>query len=805
MAFSDLQLDIRYAVRGLRKNPQFAAVAILSISLSVGAAAVVFAAIKSVLMDPLPFSRNQELVQLATDFANFERSNGDWVYANDAREIRRRTRTLESTGIYGNAVFDLAGAGSTPPEALYGLRISASLFPMLGVSPMLGRNVLPEEDRPGHGNVLILSHGLWTRRFNSDRSVIGRTVKVNGQDRVVIGVMPAGFNFPLRREAVRTPYSYVEFWAPLATDSPSGGLGMVARLKHGVTLPQARADLASISSALAREFPASNRDRSHRLAPMMERVVRNAAQALWLLMAAAALFLLIGCANVANLLLARGMARQREIVVRMAIGAGGGRIIRQLLTESFVLAAIGGMGGFAFAAIAWKLLPAIVPVSIPRLAAARGDWMVLLFAIAVAMTTGALFGIVPAIRATMFGRSLTDGALGTRGTSVGKHRASTALVGAEIALAVVLVVVGGQLAGAFVALIRTSPGFEADRVLASVVLPARERYKTQEQRATVYRRFLDAVRAMPGVESAGTVDALPFSGENHGGFVSADQQIAAEVDITGGDYLQAMGVRLLEGRWFRDDEMGASSRSAIVDETVAQRLWPNASAVGRRICTYCTPERPDNWMQVVGVVSSMRHSTLEGPVHQNVYLSGGALEQAAFLVIRTDRPMTEMDKGLRAAVASVDPDQPVLLSAPMRSFVSDSIADRRFIMSLLAITGCLALVMSAAGVYGVAAYATSRRTQEIGIRMALGAAPGSVQRLVFRQGFLAAMIGLLIGGGLAIVALRGLRGLLSGFESREPGFAIGAAVLVMAAAAAACWIPARRASRIDPMSALRRE
>ncbi len=785
----------------------------MSIALSVGATAVVFTAIKSVLIDPLPYARAGELVQIRSEYPRMQQqSSGDWVFWNDTQEVIRRTRTLESVGVYRNAVFDLAGGPGTTPEALYGLKVTASLFPTLGVSPMLGRNILPEEDQPGRPDEMILSHGLWVRRFNSDPSVVGRSVTVNGHRCLVIGVMPPDFNFPLRRAAVHTPSPYVEFWAPLSPypGSRQGGLGAVARLCPGISLARARQDLTSISDALTHDFPETNRDRVLKLNFVRDRTVGFASNGLLISMAAAVLFMLIGCANVANLLLARGLARQREVSVRLAIGAGQMRIVRQLLTESCVLAALGGLGAYALTAAAWRILPAVAPVSIPRLAAARADSTIFSFALALAMVNGMLFGIAPALRLVR-GRVISLSGFGARGAASGRHdRVRSSLVIAEVAVSVILVVIGGQLLGSFVRLIRTDPGFQADRILASVVLPAPERYKDPEQRGLFYRRILDSVRALPGVESAGTVDALPFSGENHGGSVSAGEASAArpltaEIDVIGGEYLQAMGIRLLQGHWFREEEMAESNNSAIVNDVVAKRLWPGVSAIGQRICVDCTPENPRNWKQVVGVVTSATHSALDTPVLQSVYLSAGAMKTSVFLVVRTERHGPELEKAIRRAIAAIDPNQPVFLSVWMRDLIADSVADRRFILTLLAITGCLALAMSAAGVYGVTWYTTSRRTQEIGVRMALGATPSNVHALIFRQAFFTVAVGLTLGLGSSLILVRALQGVLVGLDSGNLSPIWMAVGVVSFTAALACWLPARQATRIDPMSALRED
>jgi predicted permease len=808
--------DIRIAFRLFRRNVSTTVIALISISLSVAVTSVVFAAVNSVLLAPLPYSHPERLVQIRTEFANsFEPSIVDYGFANDADEIARRTRTLQSVAIYGNALYNLSGGGSTPPEALYGLRVSANLFPTLGVKPMLGRNILPEEDRMGHANEMILSYGLWMRRFNSDRNVVGRSANVDGHDCLIIGVMPPNFNFPLRRAAAHTPSQYVEFWAPIhiAPLDPEGAIGVVARLREGVSLHDAQEDLASIGNALRQEFPATDRDRTLRVALLRDRMLGNAGKSLWLLMGASCMFLLIGCANVANLLLARGVARQREIAVRIALGAAKRHIIRQLLTESLVLATLSGMGGYALTVAAWEILPAIAPRNIPRLAAARADWGVLAFSLGIAVLTGLFFGMVPALRA----RSVPAAAAHdprALGRVAGKHeRTHGSLVLAEVAITVTLVVIGGQLLRKFVALLRTDPGFKSAHILASVVLPSPLRYRTPQQRREIYQRFLDAIRRIPRVESAGTADALPLSGENHGGFITNNAdgamqpgtQITGEIDIVSSEYLQTMGVHLLEGRWFSEKEMAEDDDAAIISDLTAARFWREADAIGKRICVNCTPENPNNWKHVIGVVSSMRHKSIDGPQPLNVYLAAGALEEAAFLVVRTSRPAGDLETAIRLAIASVDPNQPVFLSAPMRALVADSIADRRFIVALLAATALLALIMSAAGVYGVVSYATSRRTKEIGLRLALGAHRGNVQLLILQQGLAVVAAGLITGCVLTLALLRVLRRVVAGlgFESWSQ-LAIPVFV-VFVTAATACWMPARRAAKVEPMVALRYE
>jgi putative ABC transport system permease protein len=803
--------DIQHAFRMLWRTPAVTGIALVSIGLSVGATAVVFTAVRAVLLAPLPYAHPSELVQIRTEFPKFEPSHSDWALWSDAQEIARRTRALASVAVYRNEMFNLAGNGPTPPEALYGLRVTANLFPTLGVAPMLGRNILPDEDQPGQANEMILSYGLWVRRFNADPSIVGHRVTIDGQGCLIIGVMPRGFDFPLRRWAVHTPSPYVDFWAPYRSGKPQppyAAVGVVARLRPGVTLSDAQQDLATISTDLSRELPATNRDHILRMGLLRDRMLGNTKDALWVLMAAAVMFLFIGCANVANLLL----ARQREITVRMALGASRSRIVRQLLTESCVLAALGGLGGYVLTVVAWRALRGIAPVSVPRLDAAHADWGILVFCLIVGLANGLLFGMIPAIRAG-WTRANANQDLRAHSGIVTSNRVRGALVAIEVALALALVVVGGQLLANFASLLRTDPGFDAKRVTAFIIVRDSVRYQNPEKWGTFYRRSLDSVRALPGIESAGTDDALPFSGENTGGLVGKSVggvpqggQIAAEIDNVSAGYLQTMRIRLLQGRLLNEEDMGDASDAAIVSDVVAKRLWPGESAIGKPVCVFCSPEIPNNWKRIVGVVSSSRHASMDGPQEQaTVYLAAGALPKAAFLVVRSDRPEADIQKAVRQVIARIDPDQPIFLSATMQSLIDDSLADRRFIMLLLVLTGCLALAMAAAGVYGVATYVTSRRTQEIGIRMALGATRGNVEVLIFRQGFVTASIGLTSGLAITLASMRILRAMLPGLQSESSSSLWIEIGLVALTAALGCWLPARRAAKIDPMLALRQE
>jgi predicted permease len=802
-------------LRNLRRAQAFTVIALLSIAISIGATAVVFTAVKSVLIEPLPYANPDELVQLRSEHSRFPPSHADWVLWPDMQDVIKSTRTFASLGIYTYKLFNLSGDGNAPPEALYGLIVSANMFPTLGVTPMLGRNILPEEDQPGRDREMILSYGLWTRRFNSDRDIVGRSVEINGHPCTIIGVMPRGFDFPMRlATTVRTPSQHMDFWAPAGVDSAKAnrlgpGYGAVARLRKGVSTAQAEQDLKAIGDSLARQYPRTNADRSLHASLLRDKTLGFARAGLLLTMGAALMFMLIGCANVANLLLARALARHREIAIRLALGAGRMRIVRQLITESCVLAVAGGLGGYALTVLAWTLLPAVAPMTIPRLATARADWTVFAFTLAVSVLNGLLFGVVPAFRAARRDPATALHESGSRGYVGGaRNHLRSALVVAEVAVAVMLVVIGGLLTGSFVRLLKSDTGFQADRVLASIIIASGDQYKNRDAQGVLFHKIIDSVRAIPGVEKAGTVDALPFSGENNGGIVGkgdANSEQVAEVDRVSADYLQAMGVRLLDGRFFRDDDMEMTRDTAIVSAVLASRLWPGESAIGKRICLFCTNDQAKQWKQVVGVVSTMRHSSLDQPIGAEVYYASGALQNAQFLAVRTMRPTADLAKSIRGAVASIDPKQPVFLSASMSTLIGDSVADRRFVMMLLAITGILALLLSAAGIYGVVSYATSLRTQEIGVRMALGATPGNVHAMVFRQGMTMAGIGVALGLTAALFLTRALRAILQGLTSTDPILVAIAVGIVTVTAAVACLIPAARATRVDPMTALRQD
>jgi predicted permease len=807
--------DVAYAWRVFRRAPAVAGSAVLSIAVTVGLGAVVFTAAEAVLLKPLPYQRPQDLVQLSS-----VGRLAPWVSWSDMQDVARRARSFSSVGVYHYALLNLKGTGGSLPEALYGLYVSASLFPTLGVTPMIGRNILPEEDQPGRNHEIVLSYGLWKRLFGGDRNVIGRSLTANGYEYRIIAVMPAGFDFPLRlATTVRTPSPYMEFWAPIGQDAAhderrNTSYGAVARLRAGVSEAEADQELASIAKVLGAEYPRSNQDRPIRLVRLVKRTLSGPRASLGVLMAAAVLFLLIGCSNVANLLLARSLARRHELAVRSALGASRWRILRQLMTESCVLAAAGGVLGYLLAFGAWRALPAVVPQNVPRLAEAAVDWRVFLFALAAAIGNGVLFGIAPAWDGA--GVEAGEGLRGTGGrgwTSGVRDRARTAIVIAEVAFTVVLVVAGVQLGYAFVHLMSGGVGFEPKGLLASIIVPQGPEYQNAGHWEAFYRRLVDRARALPGVESAGVVDALPFSGENNGAYVRTDDMPAsvakdreiAEYDLVSAEYLQTLGVRLLRGRWFTRAEEDRAPDAVLIDERAARTFFSGRDPVGRRICVNCTEGQAPDWKRVIGVVSSIRHASLDAAPDAEIYAAGGALTAAQFLVLRVRGRATDLVTPLRELVTGIDPAVPVYLSAEMTALIGDSVQDRRFLVLLLALTAMLALLLAAGGLYGVVSYTASMRTREIGVRMALGASRGDVRSLVLLDAMGMTAGGVAIGVAGAIAATRVLSGMLAGLGPAGAGSVIFGAGIVTVTAAAASLIPARRAMRVDPMVALRHE
>jgi len=803
----ELAQDLHYAIRMLRRSPGFTTIAVLTLALGVGANTAVFSVVNTVLLRPLPYPESERLVQMWSTNPNADRW-GIWTAYPRFVDWRRQSTSFEEMAAVRTWVINLSGGDH--PEALFAVVTSSQLFNVLRVQPMLGRTFLPEEDQPGHDRVIILSYSLWQRRFSSERAVIGRAIDIDRQSYTVIGVMPRDFRFPPNLTAA---YG-IDAWLPPAPDPSrdervSNNYYVVARLKRGVSAAHAQAEMDAINHGLAEQH-FEDRGMGVKVSGWQQQVGGEVRPALLILMVAIALVLLIACANVANLLLARGAARQREAAVRQALGAGRARLIRQLLTESALLAVFGGAGGLLIAYRAIDVLLRLAP-GIPRLAETTIDPHVLLFTGALTLATGLIFGVVPVLQGSKIDLHDALKESGTRLTAGStRARMRSVLVIAEMALALMLLAGAGLLVRSFVSVQEIDPGFNAKNLLTATVMLPPSKYPEPWRQAAFFREVMERIASIPGVESAGGADSAPML-SNDAGPVSiegheprpGEMEIHAERPKITPDYFRAMGMRLLRGRTFTWADNESAPQVAMINEAAARQYWPNEDAMGKRV-------RLDDggtaWRQVIGVVGDVRQDGLAKAGRPEVY---APLAQSPVpymvLAVRTRVAPESLVGAVRRAVKAVDKDQPLFQIQTMQQVVDDSVSGRRFQMSLLAIFASVALGLAAIGIYGLMSYSVSQRVHEIGIRMALGAKRAEILRLVVGQGMLLAMIGVALGIGGALLLTRFLSGLLYGVGANDPVTFLGVAVLLSTVAALASFIPAWRAARIDPMEALRYE
>jgi putative ABC transport system permease protein len=806
--------DVRYSLRTLARNPSFTIVAVLALALGIGANTAIFSIIDAVLLRPLPYQEPEKLVKVWTNFTGIGLPNDrNWVSPPEFVDLRALNKSFSGVAAISGDSFNISTGGT--PERVEGAQVSASFLDLLGVRPTTGRGFLPGEDQPGRDNVILLSHDLWQRRFGGDPAIVGRTITVNGRSYMVLGVLPPGFRYPAEAEV----------WTPLAITPEmlgpgyrgSHGLEVLARIKSEVSLDQARADMRAVTSQIIeqnRDYPYRDRDFAVLLVPLLEETIGDVRTALFVLLGAVGFVLLIACANVANLLLARAAVRERELAVRAALGASRGRLVRQLLTESIVLSMAGAASGLLVAHWGLRALNTITETALPRIASVGLDARLLAFTVLVAVATGVIFGLVPAIQAS---RSITYDSLkeagrgGTAGTL--HHGLRRVLIVAEVALSLVLLAGAGLLVRSFLRVLAVDPGFHADRVLTVRVALPEARYSTPERIRAFYGELLDRIEHLPGVEAAGAVSSLPLSGSGSSGTVTIDtnavppENATPEADwraITPG-YFRAMGIALVRGRFFdaRDNENGA--RVAIVDESLANTYWPNADPIGRRIKLGGRQStRP--WMTVVGVVRPVRYRTLEAASRIGLYWPEAQNPRSALsLAIRTASEPAAMAATVQKQVLALDPDQPIYAVRTLEQLVSESVARRRLSMLLLSLFAGLALALAAVGLYGVLSYLVTERSHEIGIRMALGASRPQVMRLVLGQGLSLTLVGIAAGLAAAFGVTRLLSTLLFDVKASDP-YTFGLmAVVLLAVATLAGFVPARRATRVDPMAALRQE
>lgn len=804
-----LKQDLVYAWRTLRRTPGFTVVAVLALALGIGANTAIFSLINAVLLRPLPFPDADRLVSVSESGAT---GNGNDVAPPNFLDWRSAQRSFTDLAAFTPVSLNLTGVEA--PENLEGLRVTASLFSVLGVEPSLGRTFGETSDIAGGERVVVLSDELWRSRFQADPGIIGRVLTLDEEPHTVIGVMPAGFRFPIAGEAL--------LWVPMAfTAGDLSGrgahyLGAAGRLAPGVSLARAQADMDLIARRLQREYPVTNEDAGISLVPLKDSVVGPTRTTFLLLWGAVGFVLLIATANVASMLLARAAGREREIAIRLALGAGAGRLIPQLLTESLMLSGLGGLAGLGLGVLGIRILEVLNPGGIARFGEAGIDVRVLGFTLLISFGTGLLFGLVPALSLTRADvqQALRAGGRGMIGPRGRWYRAS--LVVSEIALAVMLLVGAGLLIGSFRNLQRTDPGFDPDHLLTLRIDLPRGPYEALDRRADFFQRVLPRIEAVPGVESAGAISFLPmnFPGGSVGiaveGAPPADEGEfqGAVYRAVSADYFAAMDIPLTSGRPFGSSDMAGAPGVVIVNRAMADRWWPGRSPIGRRL-KVGRPESNVPWLTVVGVAGDVRQFELRRESRPEIYIPvtqpHPLWTAPRAIVVRTASEPLAVAPAVRAAIWSVNPDLPVSDVRPMTDVVGATVAELRFYTVLLSLLGATALVLAAVGIYGVISYGVNERAREIGVRMALGAGRPDILGMVLRQGMLLALAGLGLGLAGALGLSRFLGALLYDLAPADPGTLIQGGVVILTAALLACLVPAHRASRIDPVESLRRE
>lgn len=803
--------DIRYGLRVLSRNPAFTIVAVVTLALGIGANTAIFSIVSAVLLRPLPYPDPERLVALweTNTPPDREANNRNEVAMGNFLDWRTQQSIFDEIAALTYANVNLTGIAE--PERIQGASVTTNLFDVLGVQTIAGRGFLSEEERPDSSRTVIISHELWQRRFGSDPDMVGKTLTLNGNPSTVVGITPAAFElqFPTTRQ--------VEIWLPMRiaasnTDRRSHYLYVVGRLKPAVTIKQAQAGMSVLAGQLQQQYPETNSDRGANVVPLHEQLVGNVQPYMRVLFAAVGFVMLIACANVASLLLARVTARQKEVAIRMAIGAGRWRIIRQLLTESVLLSSIGGLAGLLLAYWEVDLLIALAPPDVPRLGEIGLHGPVFAWTLAVSILTGVLFGLAPALRVSKpdLNESLKETARSTAGP--GRPRMRNVLVIFETALALVLLIGAGLMIRSFARLQRVSPGFEPGNLLTMSISLPRQKYRENQQINSFFDQLLERVHSVQGVESVGGIDPLPLSNsEGTTGFVVegepvlavADRPEAGERSVTPA-YFHTMRIPLLKGRAFNERDREDTPHVLIINEALARRLWPDGEAIGKRL-GFRTSD-PQIWHEVVGIVGNVKHWRLDTDPKPELYFPY-LQEPRNFmsLVMRTSSDPTKMISAIRNQVLGIDPDQPVFDIKTMDERLSKAVAPTRFIMLLLGAFAGLAMLLAAVGIYGVMAYTVSQRTREIGVRMALGAAAPDVLKLVVGHGLKLVLSGVGIGLVGAFVLTRLMKTLLFEVSATDPmTFAVIGAILT-GVALTACFVPAHRATKVDPMVALRYE
>jgi len=800
--------DLRYAARTLVRSPGFTAVALLTLALGIGANTAIFSVVNVALLKPLPFDDPDRLVQVWTRGLRGGGGEGDWSSFPDIVDWRKENKVFEDLEAYRTWVFTVSG--DAPSEAMPGFLMTSRFFGLLGVRPLLGRTFLPDEDQPGRNRVVVLGYRLWQRRFGGDRSVVGRAITINGSSYTVIGVMPAGSRFLYQYPDVFELYMPVQSYSD-QEERGSHNYYAIGRLKPGVTVEQARLNMAAVGRNLAREHPATNKDLQVVVTPLQEHMARGVRGALLVILGAVGLVLLIACANVANLVLARASARTRELVVRAALGASRSRLIRQHLTETLLLGTLGGVCALLLVSLAMNLMRTLGPDDIPRLAELAVDWRVLLFTLFVTLVTAAALGLAPVLSSSRTGASEALRESGGRTTAgSGSGRLKATLVVSEIALALMLAVGAGLLIRSFSRLLDVDMGFDpSDVVVAYVMAPARS-----TDQAAFFEQVMQRVSRIPGVEAVAAAAPIPLTGWNdQGGFriegrpdpPSGVDDFLANRPRVSPSYLDTMRMKLLRGRWITEYDRSGAPDVCVISDVAARRYWPGQDPIGHRV-SVDEREGKTVWREIIGIVQGVTHFGLDVERIAEIYVPQRQSPQEAMgLVVRTLRPVAGVESAIRREIKSVNSAGAAFRIQTMEELVAAAQSKRRFQMTLLVAFAVLALVLAAVGVYGVVAYTVVQRTHEVGIRIALGARQGQVLAMVVRQGFTLALVGVPLGviGALALTRL--MSSLLFGVAVTDAVTFVTASALLLIVTLIACAVPALRAARVDPLVALRYE
>jgi putative ABC transport system permease protein len=813
--FETLVQDLRYGTRVLLKHKAFTAIAVLTLALGIGANSAIFSVVNELLLRPLPYHDPERIVML-------------WEVSPDGRHQNTTSRAnfrgwlAQSASYEHMAAFSdqrLTLTGDFEPEEVSGQLALPEIFRVLGVQPILGRTLLPEDAQPNSPRVAVLSHGLWQRRFGGQSNVIGQPVTLNGRQYEIVGVMPRNFQFHIKqRSGTGRP---AEVWIVLPM--PSGSieadrgrfLSTVARLKPGVSVEQAGAELRTIEARLSDEVPEFNKNFSAEVLPLREQFFGNVRRPLWLMLGAVGFVLLIACANVANLLLSLATSREKEIALRAALGARRSRIVRQLLTESLLLALLGSVLGLGFAWLGIKALPLISPRDVVSVQGISLNFSVLLWTLGISILTGIIFGLAPALHISRLNlnESLKEGGKAESGQAAGSRRMRNVLVVSEIALAVVLLASAGLLIRSFIGLQQVDRGFNPDNVLSMVVRLPGARYPEDAQLVQFFNQSMERMRNLPGVRSAGMINFLPLYGglgSNTAFKISGrpepqpGQEPNCDVRVVDAGYFQTLGIPVLRGRNFSDVEQREAKRVILINEALARKHFPNEDPIGQRldVAMFATP----TVTEIVGVVGNVRYDSLIEEAPEAVYFPHPELPYPFMtLVLRTDGDPTAIAPAVQREIRSLDPNQPVSDVRTMDQVMSEAVARSRFNTLLLGLFAGLATLLSAVGIFGVMNYSVALRTREIGLRLAVGAQPRQVLLLILKQGLMLTVVGVGLGLLAAFALTRLLTGLLFGVEAVDATTFATISLLLVLVSLLACYLPARRAMRIDPMLALRYE